>query len=411
MLSLLRDVGWFVKRVAFAALLASCAVEVAPRDAATALDAAVGMGDAFVAPDALGAFDPACLERCATCSIGPCNSLDRCGTAGPRAACIVASITCDELRTCIGGPRLFAGVDDCTGGVLAAMTLASIEPLARDTDSYRPPSALVVERIGLAIEEIAAFNGIIAGQHAEVAGYELCRGTGDEDGLLLLRPSTPGTGHASIVIRYQDPRPLVLEAPHPLYDMGTLEESVAIFTATNARALVASGTHRCASDRPSGCDGTADACGTGAAVRESDMAHAVDSAFHAAHLALAAAYPEDWFVGVHGFEGPGASVSNGTNDPVAPTSRAARLAVALHERFGADVTTCNDFGGASITTEERVCGTTDVQGRALNESPLECTTAATTATDRFAHIEQAPEYRPERAADVAAAILEVLGAP
>ncbi len=303
---------------------------------------------------------------------------------------------------------LFA-LDPCAEGVLASLTLARIAPLARDTDTYRPPLLATRTEIEAAVAAIAADRFDAARGHATSAGYILCRGTDADAGLVLLRPAASATGHAWVAVRVRGAtRALVIEAPHPVYDAGTLAESVTIFATTSAQAVVISGTHRCASDRASGCNGTADACGPAAPVRESDMAHAIDSVFHAVHTSLVAAYPAAWFVGVHGFVGPGASVSNGTASPTLATSRSARLAIALHTRFGADVTTCNDFGDATITTLARVCGTEDVQGRLLNGSAMECTAAAASASDRFVHVEQAPEYRPDRAADLSAAILEAL---
>jgi hypothetical protein len=302
-----------------------------------------------------------------------------------------------------------ASLPTCTTGVIASLSLDVIQPLARDTDSYRPPPSAMPDGVAAAVTALAASRVDEARAAAEAVGYVLCRGVGDEASLVLVRPAADATGHAFLAIRTNaSARALVLEAPHPIFDADSDAEAVAIFQATRARAVMIAGTHRCASARASGCSGTADACGVGEPVRESDMAHAVDSVYQAAHLALASAYADAWFVGVHGFAGPGASVSNGTSDPVPATSRSARLALALHARFGDEVTTCNDFGDATITRDVRVCGTWDVQARALQGSVDACTMEGPAATDRFVHVEQAPAYRPGRASDVAAAILEVL---
>jgi hypothetical protein len=311
-----------------------------------------------------------------------------------------------DTATADGAVDPLLALDACADGVLASLTLEHIAPLARDTDSYRPPTAGTRDALSQAIDALALARFGSAVDHATGAGYVICRGVGDEAGLVLVRPAA-ATGNAWLALRLAGAtREIVIEAPHPIWDADTEVEAVELFARTDARAVLIAGTHRCASDRTSGCTGTADACGIDALVRESDMAHAIDSTFHAAHGVLALAYPDAWFVAVHGFEGPGASVSDGTNDPTSATSRSARLAIALRTRFGDDVTTCNDFGDASITTEERVCGTDDVQGRLLNGSPAECTAAGSEASDRFVHLEQAPEYRPERTAEVAAAVLE-----
>lgn len=299
----------------------------------------------------------------------------------------------------------------CAEGVHAWLAIGRIAPLPRDDDRYRAPNAAARAALGDAITAIAMGALADAETSAASAGYVLCRGEGDERDLLLLRPEAPASGHATLAIDLAPARALILEAPHPLWDRDTGEESVAIFDRTGARAVMISGTHRCGSDRESGCDGTADACGDGAPVRESDMAHAVDSMFHAAHLALAAAYADALVVSVHGFTGPGISISDGTTDPTVASAPSARLASALHARFpAATITTCNDFGDADVPRDVRVCGTTNVQGRALNGAASECTDAADVASGRFVHMEQAPDFRPEEASAIADALIEALDA-
>jgi hypothetical protein len=305
------------------------------------------------------------------------------------------------------------GLAICEGGVLAWTTLARIEPLARDTDTYRPPPEAMRAGIAAAIAAIAAGDATVAIERAADASYVVCRGEGEEAGLALLRPSTAGTGHATIVIRASGAglREVILEAPHPVFDVGTLEESVAIFTRISARALLASGTHRCASARPSGCDGVADACGPDAPVRESDMdmAHAVDSTFQAAHVALADTYPATWIVSVHGFEGAGVSVSNGTTGDARLESRVARLARTLTFALD-DVTACNATSDPDVIFAARLCGTTNVQGRALHGSAAACTEPAARATDRFVHLEQSRDVRETAASTIADALAEVIDA-
>lgn len=326
------------------------------------------------------------------------------------AECIAAAPTCDDARECIMGPHPWAMLPVCEEGVMTWLALDHLAPIARDTDAYRPPEAAVREHVSAAIAAVARLDAPTLTLEAVRAGYVACRGADDEADLVLLRPVAPSSGHATIVIRALGaPRDVILGAPHPLWDVGTAEESATIFARIGARAVVVSGTHRCGSTRASGCDGVADACGTDAPVRESDMAHAVDSVFHAAHVALASAYADAWFVSVHGFSGPGISVSNGTDDPVSVDARVTRLAVALSTRFD-DVTTCNVSGAPGTDPFERLCGTTNVQGRHLNGVAMACTDAATSANDRFAHLEQDRAIRDARADDVADAIAEAFDA-
>jgi hypothetical protein len=144
------------------------------------------------------------------------------------------------------------------------------------------------------------------------------------------------------------------EAPHSLHDTGTLEQARDLFTGLGARVLVVSGTHRCANAAASGRSGTTAVCdGTSGPFRVSDMAHTEQSAFHAAHRALA-------------------------------------------EHFGADsgVTTCNAFPG-SVPWADRLCGTSDVQGRHVNGASPACIQAAPAGAGRFIHLEQSRAVRTE----------------
>jgi hypothetical protein len=56
------------------------------------------------------------------------------------------------------------------------------------------------------------------------------------------------------------------------------------------------------------------------------------------------------------------------------------------------VTTCNAYDGALV--EERLCGTTNVQGRDLNGEDLDvCSEAPSRASERFLHLEQSLSVR------------------
>ncbi|MCB9594364.1 MAG: hypothetical protein H6719_16655 [Sandaracinaceae bacterium] len=294
-----------------------------------------------------------------------------------------------------------ATIDDAgappTCEVLAALAPERLMAPAAGSDGYRVPSAQQLQDLTSAVV-LAQRRAPSALGAAELAGYRLCVGEGAEDGLSLLEPRALDAGHARVVLRTAG-APLVFEAPHPGYDTRTLEESVALFTALEASALLVSGTHRCASALPSGCDGTTGACGATAPYVVSDVAHAVDSFFHAAHVGLALAFEDAVFVSVHGFADDGASVSDGTNDPIALDAPAARLARAMSARFDG-ITACSD--GAGVPFEERLCGTTNVQGRQLAGVANECDDAAPAASGRFIHMEQSRLVRDDAATVVEA---------
>lgn len=294
------------------------------------------------------------------------------------------------------GPGLDAALPTCE--VLAALTDERLKAPAAGSGEYVPPDVERAIRLESAIAAGVAHDRSSA-EGAYQATYRYCLGTGVEEGLILFEPM--GVGHARIVVRPEG-APLILEAPHPFYDTDTLDEALVIFEALGARALIVSGTHRCASDVPSGCDGSTAACGATAPYVESDMAHATDAFFQSAHETLARLFPDDVIVSVHGFADDGASVSDGTNDPVAADAPSARLARALSARFDG-VTSCND--GAGVPTVERLCGTTNVQGRHLNGAADACTDAAPRASGRFVHLEQSRLLRGDPAT-VAAAFAE-----
>jgi len=168
---------------------------------------------------------------------------------------------------------------------------------------------------------------------------------------------------------------------------------VAIFDGLGARALIAAGTHRCASTASSPCDGTTGVCGgDGEPYRRSDMAHVTASAFQVAHQALADGYPDDWVLNVHGMGGAGISLSDGTTFAADAGSAVALVGTALMAAFPDEqVTSCNDWPGAVV--DLRLCGTTNTQGRHVNGSPDPCSAASTSSAGRFVHMEQSLAVR------------------
>ena len=236
---------------------------------------------------------------------------------------------------------------------------------------------------------------------AASADYTVC-----QSGVLVLwRPELPGP--AAVLLRDGEAAPLILGAPHPLYDTDTLDESVVLFEQTGARALIAAGAHRCTNTAASSCSGTSSVCtGASEAYRVSDMAHVTESFYQIAHRVLADRFASDLVVSVHGMSRDGISLSDGTTEPTAADAPVARLAAALAEALpeqADDITTCNDYPGA--TWETHLCGTTNTQGRLLNGGS--CTEAASMASGRFVHLEQSRAVRDEPVA-VAEALLVVL---
>ncbi len=288
--------------------------------------------------------------------------------------------------------------------VLAAFDLGAIEPPAEGSEGYVVPTADEIDAAEAMVRAAATERWEDALARAALVSYEVCRGTGGEEGLILLAPLPPARGWARVALRTGAARSVIIEAPHPLHDADTLPESVVLFTSLGARALVVSGAHRCA-NAAAGCEGTSTACGDPPGYRESDPAHATGSIFHRAHVALADVFFGDTVVSVHGMDDDGVSVSDGTTDPVDADAPVSRVAAALVAADITEVTACN--AGAGVPVNERSCGTANVQGRQLNGSPDACTTSASSSSKRFVHLEQSPDVR-ARAPDVVAALATAL---
>jgi hypothetical protein len=308
----------------------------------------------------------------------------------------------------------WAALPLCSGGVIAA-AIAPQLPKSAGADAFTPWAGDGWEGVTGLITTLQSGDIDTALEALAAVAYTACRGSDAEAELLLFTPTESGTGHARAVWRMGAARALVLEAPHPVFDMDTGVEAATLFEATQARGLIVSGTHRCVSDVPSGCDGTTKVCtGSSAPYPLTDMAHVGVSLFQAFHeafqagledLAISADNWEYLLISVHGMAGDGISLSNGTSSEGDVDSLPAKLYLALKGALpDAYVTSCNSFEGAVV--DKRLCGSTNTQGRHTNGVVEPCTTSALAASGRFAHMEQALEIR-QSPAPVAEALLEV----
>ena len=286
-----------------------------------------------------------------------------------------------------------------TCDVLGAFDLGAIDPPPEGSEGYEVPSDEVLADAESMVRSVAAMRYGDAMEYGARAGYEVCRGVDAHAGLVLMQPLPPTRGWARIAVRTAATRGLIFEAPHPVHDMGTAPEAVQLFMSLGARAVVVSGTHRCANSN-AGCSGSSTVCGPPDGYRESDAAHATNAIFHVAHVALAESYPTDVVVSVHGMAGDGISLSDGTTDPVETDSPVTRAAMGLEAAGFTGITACNE--GAGVTVETRLCGTDNVQGRHVNGAPDACAADAASSTKRFLHLEQSRDVR-MRPGEVAAA--------
>jgi len=213
----------------------------------------------------------------------------------------------------------------------------------------------------------------------------------------LLSTKLAPSGLQIVVLNPRAKRQMLIEAPHPRSDLETELQAAELFLRLDARALLISGAHRCASVDASPCSGTTTVCSASgsAPYRKSDAAHAVDTLFHRAHKTLSDTELKLTVLAMHGFGHrvgmPELIISDGTSAVAPATARINRLAALLRAKK-VGVGNCNEANGYGS-----LCGTQDVQGRHLNRSTAACSAAAPSASGRFLHIEQSLSRRRDSA--------------
>lgn len=180
-------------------------------------------------------------------------------------------------------------------------------------------------------------------------------------------------------------RPLVVEAAHPVADSNTDQESARVFSATRAEWYMLAGSHRCANDAGSGCDGTTAVCTPGMSTpyRESDTAHSTKTPFYAVHVALSAATTAP-FLQLH---------SNAQTCPTALLSDSsgsfpdAGLTFTFGKALEDAGITVGRCGSGFPTATCSLCGTDNVESR-FNAGATDSCTMPGTTYGRFIHLEQ-----------------------
>ncbi|MEQ1747364.1 MAG: hypothetical protein ABMA02_18175 [Saprospiraceae bacterium] len=187
---------------------------------------------------------------------------------------------------------------------------------------------------------------------------------------------------------------LSFQAPHPLHDGNTGEQSVYLYRQLDAYHLAVAGAHRCLEPDITACTGSSGPCREDGFNVISDHAHNTESVFQKTTEAIAAARPTERFLQMHGFGSMTDTmlvISNGTRlTPV--NDRAVQLGNALLiAKPTWKFTTPHTYLNLN-----KYMGLTNVQGRLLNKYQSDiCLSAAAgdSITGRFMHIEQAPEVR------------------
>ena len=219
--------------------------------------------------------------------------------------------------------------------------------------------------------------------------YELVDFTDGETHYYILERKEPaGPWWGTYVFNPDGCRKIVIQSPHPKYDMNTGKEGVYVFSHANALFFCLSGTHRCNASSFSDCSGSTSVCsGSSEPYRISDPAHNVNSIFQATTEELHAFDSTLVFIQLHGF-------AKRTNDPYVIMSNCTRITpdpdftVKLKDNLAAEDPTLTFKIGHIDLSWNRLLAFTNVQGRFLGHSPDPCLEDADTTFGNFIHIEQ-----------------------
>lgn len=196
----------------------------------------------------------------------------------------------------------------------------------------------------------------------------------------------------TFIVNNQPTRELSIQAPHPIYDIATETQALAVFKGVNARSFLLAGSHREANPARTTCQPST---GEG----EADAAHNDTNLFFIATQALLEYYNAngtDWtaiqFHGMGASSCPGvdAFLSYGVASPPKPGDKILDLRANIAARNPKWVITV--FGDTPV---RNLTGSTNTQGRLLNNVAADqvCTLGAEAYTGKFIHIEQKTNLR------------------
>lgn len=282
------------------------------------------------------------------------------------------------------------------GSLQAALENEPI-PTAASSDKFALPDEDELAAFRTALKHILEGDLQAAADAAVDANYEVVSfsDTDTADTFALLREKDTNQKWGGLyAIDLTPERTLVVQCPHPLYD-GVRVPAADLFIDTNAVAYLQAGTHRNNSPTESGCDGDLG----GDPYRISDMAHAPDSLFQAAHEVIEEHFPRTVSLSFHGMaddtDPADLVVSNGTPRVFNGNSLSRDIATRMNEILDADADPREAVSHQEPGEDPALSGSTNTQGRATNGSPEPCTVQAPTAIfpERFIHMECAPNVR------------------
>jgi len=276
-------------------------------------------------------------------------------------------------------------------------TLIAGMPTTREGGDYLQPGQSSRTQWREIIDHILAGEYAEAHTKAQTMDYQVVLFTDMESAaqavhvVLERTPESTAPYWGTFVFNTAPKRPhLVIECPHPRFDLNTGYQGIRIYQHTAGKAFMVSGTHRCNGLGFSPCEGTSSVCGeSNEAYRHSDQAHVVDGTFQLTTEALMANDPALLVVQPHGFsqreDDPDLIISNGTRFSPAGIDYTTAIRDALQ---AVDPTLAVKVAHVDQSWT-RLIGSTNTQGRLINNSSSPCGTAATSASGGFVHIEQA----------------------
>ncbi|MFA5834529.1 MAG: T9SS type A sorting domain-containing protein [Bacteroidota bacterium] len=275
-------------------------------------------------------------------------------------------------------------------------SVISAMPSGIGTNEYKTPTSTQGLLFGTAVEHCLTKKYTDAQVAAKYFGYHVIAFTDTTTApnrlyYILLR-GRDSSNHWGTFVFNPSPRrsKLVIQSPHELFDTKTGAQGAYVFQELSALAFFLNGSHRCNSATASQCSGTTTACGgVSAPFKISDQAHSVDGTFQLGTIILLQQKSDAIVVQLHGFGkgtgDPDLIMGNGTNKSPINNDYLLQLKNAL-----STIDTSLTFKVAHIDTSwTELTGTTNTQGRLINNSENPCSTKPGEATGKFLHIEQA----------------------
>ena len=282
----------------------------------------------------------------------------------------------------------------------------------RDSEGFDVPTVQELENWravagAMLIHDFVSADSLVS---AELPDYEMVEflDTGFQNVVhYLLRERLPvSRGWGTYIVNPNHERSIMVQVPHPRYDLDTHIEGADLFRQTGSRFFLMAGTHRCANDSTSPCSGTSSVCGDGT-YHVSDMAHYTDAPFQAVHEVFDAGLSHLYAMSLHGNGRSNCEdifLSNGHGSGSSPLLFSIKNAV-LSEG-GLTVAVAGDGSSCPLI------GSTNVQGRVTNGSPDPCSTPAAANNGYFIHVEQHRSVRedPVEYGKLISAVNQTIGA-